>query len=93
MTSKSMNHNSPCRDENVLQRLSFVQYCTVHNSILHSFYASQTTFGDKLITKFMFDIDYTDEPYLPAPEQLKYKIIIKNKKILGDLPVGISSPR
>jgi hypothetical protein len=41
----------------------------------------------------MFDIDYTDEPYLPPPEQLKYKIIIKNKKILGDLPVGISSPR
>lgn len=64
-----------------------------HNSILYHFYVSQTTFGDKLITKFMFDIDYTDEPYLPAPEQLKYKIIIKNKKILGDLPVGISSPR
>lgn len=77
-----------CRDY-----LPFVPFCSVHNSILCFRYASQTTFGDKLITKFMFDIDYTDEPYLPAPEQLKYKIIIKNKKILGDLPVGISSPR
>lgn len=54
---------------------------------------NQTTFGEKLVTKFMFDNDYTDEPYLPAPEQLKYKIIIKNKKILVDVPVGISSPR
>lgn len=41
----------------------------------------------------MFDNDYTDEPYLPAPEQLKHKIIIKNKKIISDMPVGISSPR
>ena len=41
----------------------------------------------------MFDIDDTDEPYLPTPEQLKYKIIVKNKKILVDVPVGISSPR
>lgn len=41
----------------------------------------------------MYDVDYTDEPYLPAPEQLKYKIIVKNKKILSDLPIGISSPR
>lgn len=53
----------------------------------------QTVFGDKLVTKFMFDIDYTDEPYLPTPEQLKHRIIIKNKKILVDVPVGISSPR
>jgi phosphatidylinositol phospholipase C, epsilon len=55
--------------------------------------SSQTTFGDKLVTKFMFDNDFTDEAYLPAPNQLKYKIIIKNKKILVDVPVGISSPR
>lgn len=41
----------------------------------------------------MFDQDYTDEAYLPAPEQLKHKIIIKNKKIISDMPVGISSPR
>lgn len=45
------------------------------------------------MTKFIFDNDFTDEPYLPAPEQLKYKIIIKNKKILVDMPVGINSPR
>ncbi|XP_050438662.1 uncharacterized protein LOC126844474 isoform X2 [Adelges cooleyi] len=36
-------------------------------------------FGDKLVTGFMFDSDYT--PQLPSPNQLKYKILIKNKKI------------
>jgi len=40
----------------------------------------QSVFGDKLVTGFMFDSDY--EPKLPSPEQLKYKILIKNKKIV-----------
>lgn len=80
-----------------LQQQRKMNYVT-HTNSSHIFYylsfdTPQTTFGDKLVTKFMFDVDYTDEPYLPAPEQLKYKIIVKNKKILSDLPIGISSPR
>lgn len=35
----------------------------------------QAVFGDKLVTSFLFEIDYTDEPRLPSPEQLKYKVI------------------
>ena len=38
-------------------------------------------FGDKLITKYMFDTDFQEDPSLPSPHQLKYKILIKNKKI------------
>jgi phosphatidylinositol phospholipase C epsilon len=38
-------------------------------------------FGDKLITKYMFDTDFYEDPLLPSPNQLKYKILIKNKKI------------
>lgn len=38
-------------------------------------------FGDKLITKYMFDTDFYEDPLLPTPSQLKYKILIKNKKI------------
>lgn len=38
-------------------------------------------FGDKLITKYMFDADFHEDPLLPSPAQLKYKILIKNKKI------------
>ncbi|CAF3485478.1 unnamed protein product [Adineta steineri] len=38
-------------------------------------------FGDKLITKYMFDTDFYEDPSLPSPNQLKYKILIKNKKI------------
>lgn len=38
-------------------------------------------FGEKLVTQFMFDTDYLDEPRLPTPEQLKYRVLIKNKKL------------
>jgi phosphatidylinositol phospholipase C epsilon len=38
-------------------------------------------FGDKLITKYMFDTDYIEDSLLPSPNQLKFKILIKNKKI------------
>ena len=34
-------------------------------------------FGDKLVTKFMFESDFTDDAHLPNPQQLLYKIIIK----------------
>ncbi len=38
-------------------------------------------FGEKLITKYMFETDFNEDPSLPSPNQLKYKILIKNKKI------------
>jgi phosphatidylinositol phospholipase C epsilon len=38
-------------------------------------------FGEKLITKYMFDTDFNEDSLLPSPNQLKYKILIKNKKI------------
>src|SRR2546426_744050 len=40
-----------------------------------------TIFGEKLVTKFLFDTDYSDEPQLPSPNQLKHRILIKNKKL------------
>lgn len=49
-----------------------------------------TTFGDKLVKNFLFDSDYT-EPVLPSPNQLKNKILIKNKKMVVDIPAPISS--
>ncbi|XP_059056599.1 1-phosphatidylinositol 4,5-bisphosphate phosphodiesterase epsilon-1-like [Achroia grisella] len=48
----------------------------------------EAVFGDKLVTSFLFEIDYTDDPRLPSPDQLKYKVLIKNKK----LPPIESSP-
>ena len=38
-------------------------------------------FGEKLITKFLFDSDFVEDPQLPSPNQLKYRILIKNKKL------------
>ena len=49
-----------------------------------------TIFGDKLITKFLFDSDYSDEPQLPSPNQLKYRILIKNKKLRAQLTPAIN---
>lgn len=40
----------------------------------------QDVFGDKLVTSFLFESDFCEDPQLPSPNQLKYKILIKNKK-------------
>lgn len=37
--------------------------------------------GDKLVNGFTFDTDFLDQPRLPTPNQLKHKILIKNKKL------------
>lgn len=38
--------------------------------------------GDKLVKSYLFDSDLNDDyPLLPSPNQLKYKILIKNKKL------------
>ncbi|XP_041369675.1 1-phosphatidylinositol 4,5-bisphosphate phosphodiesterase epsilon-1-like [Gigantopelta aegis] len=40
-----------------------------------------SVFGEKLVTKFLFDSDFVEDPQLPSPNQLKYRILIKNKKL------------
>ncbi|KAL7672307.1 hypothetical protein ACOME3_007196 [Neoechinorhynchus agilis] len=37
--------------------------------------------GDKLVSKYLFDSDITGDAQLPSPSMLKYKILIKNKKV------------
>ncbi|XP_052867196.1 1-phosphatidylinositol 4,5-bisphosphate phosphodiesterase epsilon-1-like [Anopheles cruzii] len=51
----------------------------------------QAIFGEKLVTNFMFDQDYSDEPYLPSPLALKHKILIKNKKLIVEIPATLST--
>ncbi|NWI19117.1 PLCE1 phosphodiesterase, partial [Crypturellus soui] len=47
-------------------------------------------FGDKLVTKFLFESDFSDDPMLPSPGQLKGKILLKNKKLKAhQTPVDI----
>ncbi|KAL1439330.1 hypothetical protein MTO96_010351 [Rhipicephalus appendiculatus] len=38
-------------------------------------------FGDRLQTQFLFSNDVCDEARLPSPNQLRYKVLIKNKKL------------
>lgn len=49
--------------------------------IILSFF--QSVFGDKLVTKFLSEADF-DEPQLPSPSQLRYRILVKNKKMVVD---------
>ncbi|KAI6197887.1 hypothetical protein M3Y94_01278600 [Aphelenchoides besseyi] len=50
---------------------------------------THTVFGDRLVTNFLFDCDYSDAPRLPSPWQLRYKILIKNKKMTVDPTIGL----
>ncbi|TRY59920.1 hypothetical protein DNTS_013444 [Danionella cerebrum] len=50
----------------------------------------KTVFSEKLVTKFLFESDFADEPLLPSPLQLRGKILLKNKKLKAhQAPVDI----
>ncbi|XP_061491487.1 1-phosphatidylinositol 4,5-bisphosphate phosphodiesterase epsilon-1 isoform X2 [Rhineura floridana] len=50
----------------------------------------KNTFGDKLVTRFLFESDFSDDPMLPSPHQLRRKILLKNKKLKAhQTPVDI----
>jgi len=49
--------------------------------ILHTNCSVQEVFGDKLVKPLVLDSDFGEDLFLPSPNQLKYKILIKNKKL------------
>lgn len=58
--------------------------------LYHMLLILQNVFGDKLVTKFLFESDFSDDPMLPSPGQLKRKILLKNKKLKAhQTPVDI----
>lgn len=71
--------------------LSIENHCSLQQQarMAHIFI---TTFGEKLVNKFLFDTDYSEEQMLPSPNQLKNRILIKNKKLVVDVPATISQP-
>jgi phosphatidylinositol phospholipase C epsilon len=47
-------------------------------------------FGEKLVAKFLFETDFSDDPMLPSPDQLRKKVLLKNKKLKAhQTPVDI----
>uniref|UniRef100_A0A0N5BH47 Phosphoinositide phospholipase C n=1 Tax=Strongyloides papillosus TaxID=174720 RepID=A0A0N5BH47_STREA len=50
----------------------------------------KTVLGDKLVTKFLFEADFTQNAHLPSPNQLRNRILIKNKKMISEPSVGPS---
>ncbi|XP_045460598.1 1-phosphatidylinositol 4,5-bisphosphate phosphodiesterase epsilon-1-like isoform X4 [Harmonia axyridis] len=69
--------------------LSIENHCSIQQQtrMAHIF---QRIFGEKLVTNFLFDSDYSDEPSLPSPEQLKNRILIKNKKLTMEVSAPMS---
>ncbi|CAN8024093.1 unnamed protein product [Ixodes persulcatus] len=64
--------------------LSIENHCSLQQQAkMAQIFAS--VFGDKLVTNFLFESDYLDDPHLPSPNQLKYKVLIKNKKLRAPL--------
>ncbi|XP_019494639.1 PREDICTED: 1-phosphatidylinositol 4,5-bisphosphate phosphodiesterase epsilon-1 isoform X2 [Hipposideros armiger] len=50
----------------------------------------KTVFGEKLVSKFLFESDFSDDPMLPSPDQLRRKVLLKNKKLKAhQTPVDI----
>lgn len=50
----------------------------------------KVVFGVKLVSNFLFESDFSDDPLLPSPLQLKGKILLKNKKLTAhQAPVDI----
>ncbi|VDM23219.1 unnamed protein product [Wuchereria bancrofti] len=45
--------------------------------------------GEKLVTYFLFEADYSNSPRLPSPWQLQNKILIKNKKMVAEPSAGL----
>ncbi|XP_046989883.1 1-phosphatidylinositol 4,5-bisphosphate phosphodiesterase epsilon-1-like [Schistocerca americana] len=70
--------------------LSIENHCSVQQQTRMA-QIFQSVFGDKLVTKFLFEPDFTDECQLPSPAQLRYRILVKNKKLTADIPVAPSA--
>uniref|UniRef100_A0A1A8CF96 Phosphoinositide phospholipase C n=1 Tax=Nothobranchius kadleci TaxID=1051664 RepID=A0A1A8CF96_NOTKA len=50
----------------------------------------KSVFGERLVTRFLFESDFSDDPHLPSPLQLRGKILLKNKKLKAhQAPVDI----
>jgi phosphatidylinositol phospholipase C epsilon len=51
---------------------------------------SQAVFGERLVMRFLLESDFSDDPLLPSPLQLRGKILLKNKKLKAhQAPVDI----
>ncbi|XP_037802088.1 1-phosphatidylinositol 4,5-bisphosphate phosphodiesterase epsilon-1-like isoform X2 [Penaeus monodon] len=69
--------------------LSIENHCSVQQQARMAQIFMQV-FGEKLVTKFLFESDFSEDVHLPSPSQLKYRILIKNKKLVADIGPGLS---
>lgn len=70
--------------------LSLENHCSVQQQAKMAAIFNEV-FGDKLVTKFLFEADFSEDAHLPSPQQLLYKFVIKNKKIPNEQAQSIPS--
>uniref|UniRef100_T1IQR7 Phosphoinositide phospholipase C n=1 Tax=Strigamia maritima TaxID=126957 RepID=T1IQR7_STRMM len=60
--------------------LSVENHCSVQQQarMAHIFLS---VFGEKLVSRYLFESDFSDNPQLPSPNQLRNRVLIKNKKL------------
>ncbi|XP_077992111.1 1-phosphatidylinositol 4,5-bisphosphate phosphodiesterase epsilon-1-like [Glandiceps talaboti] len=60
--------------------LSIENHCSIQQQTKMAQLFEQV-FGEKLVKDFLFESDFSEMPQLPSPEQLKNKVLVKNKKL------------
>ncbi|XP_070541587.1 1-phosphatidylinositol 4,5-bisphosphate phosphodiesterase epsilon-1-like isoform X2 [Ptychodera flava] len=69
--------------------LSIENHCSIQQQTRMAQIFKQV-FGEKLVTDFLFESDFSNDPHLPSPEQLRRKILVKNKKLRAyQMPLNI----
>ncbi|KAK7070497.1 1-phosphatidylinositol 4,5-bisphosphate phosphodiesterase epsilon-1, partial [Halocaridina rubra] len=69
--------------------LSIENHCSVQQQTRMAQIFMQV-FGERLVTKFLFESDFSEDVHLPSPSQLKHRILIKNKKLIAEVAPGLS---
>uniref|UniRef100_A0A914Z6G8 Phosphoinositide phospholipase C n=1 Tax=Panagrolaimus superbus TaxID=310955 RepID=A0A914Z6G8_9BILA len=72
--------------------LSIENHCSIYQQAKMA-QMFKTAFGEKLVSNFLFDIDFGENPKLPSPWQLRNKILIKNKKLIAEPSAGLQVER
>nr|CAD7593770.1 unnamed protein product [Timema genevievae] len=77
------------RMAHIFQVCWYCSHITLPNHPVHQNHCIvqwQSVFGEKLVTKFLFEADFCEDAQLPSPAQLRHRILIKNKKLTADIP-------
>ena len=62
--------------------LSIENHCSIQQQTIMA-QMFKNVFGEELVSSFLFETDFSNNPHLPSPLQLQRRIIIKYKKLVA----------